>query len=202
MRVTNSYNRTKALGFDIGFMRKVCGNGMILPQSSVRFSFDHNTRHVADRIRFQTSRSQFRDLKAKFVDFLEPLQKRTVPQDQFLPITLLAMRVRNPENLSGRRKQVWADLKVRIKSLAEKYVQEIGANGYALMNVISDLASRPVEALNRRERHSLQKLAGEWLGAFSAECRKDPFDLPRYMKGLEQAVQGSRGAASTGPSSA
>ena len=188
VRVTNSYNRTRALGFDIGFMRKVCSNGMILPQSSIRFSFDHNTRNIADRIRFQTSGSQFQNLKTKFLAFLEPLRNCEVPKEQFLPITLLAMRVRHPESLRERQKQAWEDLRTRVESLVERYVSDLGPNGYALMNVISDLASRPVDALNRRERHSLQRLAGSWLAEFSAECSKAGFCLTGYVERLGQGA--------------
>jgi len=32
IRVTNSYNGLRALAFDIGFLRKVCKNGLILPK--------------------------------------------------------------------------------------------------------------------------------------------------------------------------
>ena len=39
IRVTNSYNALRALSFDIGFYRKVCKNGLILPDSVIRFKF-------------------------------------------------------------------------------------------------------------------------------------------------------------------
>ncbi len=39
IRVVNSYNGLRALAFDIGFYRKVCRNGMIIPDSIIRFKF-------------------------------------------------------------------------------------------------------------------------------------------------------------------
>ena len=44
IRVTNSYNGLRALGFDIGFYRKICKNGMIVPDTVIRFKFTHLRR--------------------------------------------------------------------------------------------------------------------------------------------------------------
>ena len=45
IRVTNSYNGLRALAFDVGFYRKVCKNGMILPDSVIRFKFLPTARY-------------------------------------------------------------------------------------------------------------------------------------------------------------
>ena len=192
IRVTNSYNRKRALGFAIGFMRKVCSNGMILPQSSISFSLDHNTKKIRERIEFETSRNRFQNLKTKFLRFLDPLQECPIPSEFFRPISLLALRVPPPKPPSKRRKEAWDRFNEHLESLSEEYISEIGENAYALLNVISDLASRPLEVgLHRRERHSLQRLAGTWLAEFSSECKKASFYPPRYVQQLQQAATGS-----------
>ena len=193
VRVTNSYNRTRALGFEIGFMRKVCRNGMILPQSNVRFTLNHNTRRIAERIRFRTSLRDFQELRGKFLDLLIPLRDCRMPVDLFRPIALLALRVRPPENPSKRMEKAWAEVNVRLESLSQMYAREVGENAYALLNVISDIASRPTEAgVHRRTRHRLQQLAGAWLVEFSSQCRRPTFHPPRYLRELERHPNGSR----------
>lgn len=188
VRVTNSYNRTRALGFEIGFMRKVCRNGMILPRSSVRFTYDHNTRRIAERIRFRTAQRDFRELRGKFLEFLAPMRECRMPMDFFRPIALLALRIRLPENPSKRMEKEWAEVNTRLESLSQMYVREVGENAYALLNVISDIASRPIEAgIQRRARYKLQRLAGAWLVEFSSQCKKPAFQLPRYLGELERA---------------
>ena len=187
-RVANSYNRKRALGFNIGFMRKVCSNGMIVPQSSISFSLDHNTKRIRERIEFQTSSTRFTSMQTKFIEFLAPLQRCEVPAEFFRPIALFALRVPIPEKPSKREQGAWDQFDSHIKSLSEGYTDQVGGNAYALLNVISDLASKPPETvMRRRERHSLQRLAGAWLAEFSSECKKDSFDLPRYVQQLRCA---------------
>jgi len=53
---------------------------------------------------------------------------------------------------------------------------DLGDNAYAAFNALTDFASHPPE--NRclhRDRHSMQRLAGEWLAKFSQECRQSSF---------------------------
>ena len=88
--------------------------------------------------------------------------------------------------------------------------KEYGETAYALMNAITDLATRPPVRVCgycfvagerhrpeheerydawgrpycfiRRERHSLQRLAGIWLAEFSRSVLRPGFDLDAYLK--------------------
>lgn len=44
VRISNSYNKTMALKYDIGFCRWICLNGMIIGQTGVSFSLTHSGR--------------------------------------------------------------------------------------------------------------------------------------------------------------
>ena len=55
IRVTNSYNGLRALAFDIGFYRKVCKNGLILPESIISFKFTHAHREIGTAIHFEVA---------------------------------------------------------------------------------------------------------------------------------------------------
>jgi hypothetical protein len=65
IRVTNSYNALRALAFDIGFHRKVCRNGLIAPETIVRFKFPHQRRTLTAGIRFEVARERLATLQAE-----------------------------------------------------------------------------------------------------------------------------------------
>ena len=43
LRVTNSYNRSRALGFTVGVCRSICTNGMIFGEQSLKLKVTHAT---------------------------------------------------------------------------------------------------------------------------------------------------------------
>ena len=182
IRVTNSYNRTRALKFDIGFMRKVCSNGLIMEQASVRFSLNHNTRNLRRRIEAELSHSRFQGLAKNFLELMRPLRECHIPRFHFLPITVGTLRIKEPKTAGRPGYEDWYRLRAEIDSLSDKYAGELDETAYALLNVITDIASRPSEVgLMRRERHSLQRMAGAWLAEFSKECRSSDFDAANYV---------------------
>ena len=76
-----------------------------------------------------------------------------------------------------------------MSELAQKYVSELGATAYALLNTISDFASQPPEnSCVRRDRHALQRLAGRWLAEFSTEVQQGGFDVRAYLQGLSERL--------------
>ena len=77
IRVTNSYNGQRALAFDIGFYRKVCRNGMILPESVIRFKFTHARTEIGETVRFEIAHEKLSKLRASIGEYLGVL--RTAP---------------------------------------------------------------------------------------------------------------------------
>lgn len=190
VRVTNSYNRSRALRFEIGFIRWICSNGVIVPDSSIRFGFDHSTRKISERVRFEVKKDSFQQLRKRFQSFLAPLRECKVPFELFVPATLAVLCINKPKPLAKRQREPWERLADSLKSTSEQYSSDLGENGYALLNVITDVASRPPKSpFVRREQHSLQRSAGSWLAAFGAECRKPGFDAEDYVQALQQERQ-------------
>ncbi len=80
IRVTNSYNRVRALAFDIGFYRKVCTNGLILPKSIIRFKFTHLPRDIGETVKFEVAQEKLVKFKTRFGDYLGHLHACVVPR--------------------------------------------------------------------------------------------------------------------------
>jgi hypothetical protein len=74
IRVTASYNGARALAFGVGFLRKVCKNGLILPDTIVRFEFTRMRRDIKETISFDVSHERLAKLKNSFGSYLDALR--------------------------------------------------------------------------------------------------------------------------------
>jgi hypothetical protein len=187
IRVTNSYNTVRALAFDIGFYRKVCKNGLILQDSIIRFAFKHSRRDIGETVQFTVEHERLNQFKKSFDECLGALRDCAIPRQQFGRFVrgVLIVRELATSRASSSELTEWAALLSHIEWLSDVYTRELGENAYAVFNVVTDFASHPPHnRFVRRDRHSLQRLAGAWLAAFVHECRKADFDLDRYSKNL------------------
>ncbi len=170
VRVTNSYDCKYALRIDFGFLRKVCSNGLILAVSVISFRFSHNSRNLEERMRVVASGDAFQKLREKLFGYLEPLNGWGVPVDYFVPITWAALRLGGAAPTSRRRSEHWEDVYERCEELSQSYADDLGDNGYALFNVITDVASKPWGiGLGAVETDPLQRRAGRWLAGVHRE---------------------------------
>lgn len=187
IRVTNSYNGLRALAFSIGFYRKVCKNGMILPDTIIRFTFTHLRRDIGDTIQFEVEHERLAKFKTSFGEYLGALRKCAIPRADFDPLARGILALRPPEPLApvSREADDWQNLSTHLGELNNRYATELGENAYAVFNAVTEFASHPpANRCVHRDRHSLQRLAGSWLSAFSQECRKPTFSVAKYLEEL------------------
>ena len=168
IRVTNSYNGLRALAFDIGFYRKVCQNGLIAADTIVRFRFAHQQRNLGMGIRFEVARERLEKLKASLTGQLAALKGCQVPGKAFAPLLRNVLKIRPLKSARPAPVEAadWTALENAIRLLCSRYQNDLGDNAYAVLNAVTDFASRPpVNRHLRRDRHALQRLAGSWLTA-------------------------------------
>ena len=187
IRVTNSYNGLRALAFDIGFFRKVCKNGMIVPESIIRFKFTHSQKDLGKTISFEVSQERLSKIKNSFNEYFKALRDCKISRPEFDPMLCGVLKIRKPKKMKPQSPIAndWKALSQGIGVLCSRYAEEIGENAYAVFNAMTEFASHPPQ--NRcvhRERHSFQRLAGDWLSGFTKECCKSDFILTDYLKGL------------------
>ena len=190
VRVTNSYNRTRALCFDLGYSRKVCQNGLILRSSLISFKMSHKRREIREAVKFEIAHDRLAKQKQDFQAFLGRLQACPVPSSAIVSFAGDVLGFQAPHASLSRtdpRWAAWEELRQVIAAASRRYEQDLGANAYAVLNVVTELASRPPEnALVRRDRHALQRRAGEWASEFSSMCIEERFDLGRYLESIKQ----------------
>lgn len=184
VRLTNSYNCMRALSFEIGFFRKVCGNGLILPQAVIRFRFNHLKSEIGAQIDFDVSSGAFLKMRQSFLESLDVLTGCQVAEEDFELLARSALGIRPPFNVekSPRVQEDWQELSYCFSALCDRYYRDLGGNAYAVLNAVTDFASHPPDnRLLRRDCHSLQKMAGSWASEFSRRCVLPEFTVSDYL---------------------
>lgn len=192
VRVTNSYNRTRALSLYFGFLRERCSNGLIVAQEAIVIRFDHNAHDIDRRIRNELNQELSGQLQDQFTAFVTNLRSCRVPRQLFNPIMRSALKLEEPKVHKRSTAAAWVGIEASLESVSSKYSRALGDNGYGLLNALTDFATNPPHNhVVRRDRHSFQSLAGKWLSGFSEECKKEDFDAERYLAGLNAATKQS-----------
>ena len=196
LRVTNSYNTSRVFSIHFGFTRIRCMNSVIADES-LRVSLAH-TGDIDKRIEDEITEAKFERVAKQFQKRLAPLRRTSIPRQGFRPIIQSVLEIHKPEGMPNGRQESWRALEGIIDKTSAKYLQQFGENAYALLNTITDLATRPPNkeqvgySFIRRERHSLQLLAGTWAADFSSSLRRPEFDLDGYIKDPSTARLGAR----------
>ena len=172
IRVCNSYNRTCLFSIRFGLIRWACTNGLVDWHSSITIQVAHNVKEMERSIEAKINEAKFRKVIDEFGKLLQPMHGVEIDMKQYLPLILSILHIKKPEEMPMDRESEWYQLEAYLNSVASHYVQEVGRNGYALLNAVSDVATRPPTKIGkynfiRRERDGLQRLVGMWLVDFN-----------------------------------
>ena len=172
IRVCNSYNRSYAFSIRFGLIRWACKNGLVDWHSSIKINVAHDVREMERKIESKINEAKFRKVVGEFGKLLQPMHELQIDERQFLPLILSILRIKKPEGMPDDRESEWNKLEDHLNSVAMIYVQELDNTGYALINAVSDIATRPPTDIGkynfiRRERDGLQRLVGMWLVDFN-----------------------------------
>lgn len=184
LRVTNSYNRTKLLRFDLGFCRWICTNGMIFGEKSITFKYTHTHGDVAKTAVFNTNIGELAKLEAEFIENLHNLQRYHVPEKFMLPLVCRTFSIKaSAEDLERPKRKIQLHaFKNHVNDLTKQYFSELGQNGYAALNVLTDFASRPASFISPEAMvDQFQKQSGKWAEEFIKEIKDDKFRFEIYL---------------------
>ncbi len=192
LRVTNSYNRTKPLRFDLGFCRAICTNGVIFGREHIVFRFYHTHGQIAVEGKFQVDASRLKGLEVRFIEQMHNLKRYYVSPEHMLALACKALEVEiDPADLRDAKKaERLIQFRDKIKRLTEKYFKELGPNGYAALNVLTDFASRPTLYISQEAMiDPLQKRCGDWTTNFLAAIQDPKFDFRKYLGQFAQGAE-------------
>jgi hypothetical protein len=176
----------------VGFCRWICANGVIFGEESITYSTPHMNGRVIKAVKFKTTFESLKELEKKFIERLHNLQRYYVPQDQMLPLVCKALGVRVTSDDAERlkRREQLLDFREKVRTLTEFYFQQLGPNGYAAFNVITDFASRPQSYISPEAKiDQLQKRSGDWATEFIAAISEKSFSFPKYLGEFSQTAE-------------
>ena len=127
LRISNSYNRTRLLRFELGFCRWICLNGIIFGSKSIEFSYAH-TRRGMDRVdRFVENIGDIRKLETAMTEKLHQLKRYHVPEKEMLPLLCRAFDIKATKEVLEKPRRV-EDL-VAVREQAKALTKSPSSNG-------------------------------------------------------------------------
>ena len=204
VRVTNSYNRSRALRFDIGFCREVCLNGAIFGAETIPFVYNH-TKHELNTsdVRFNLQKGKIGKLIQDFRSHTTKLRNYRISKAQALDLILGLFRIKDENEIdfeSEKEDSAEYDALLRVLDRRLDKYSELGENGYALFNAVTDIASHSIDNnryFRRHEIHAMQRVAGNWVHSFSREIDRPDFDITSYLEQLKKSRMASSATMGT-----
>lgn len=184
-RIINSYNGTRALRIDVGFMRKHCENGVIFERDVATVTVPH-TREGIHSIKMTSPFAGMEAMCDKFRQILAGVRAVGVTPDEAL--NLVRLVIGWPKLSENAKQAECVDQQALDTDLASRlhgYINELGKNAYAAFNTITDIAARPPQSNRfRRDRPTLERRAGAWLRDFNDVASRPGFTIPGHLKEL------------------
>ena len=95
LRVTNSYNTSRALRFDIGFCRTVCLNGVIFTAQTIRLEYSHVKHELSHNIPIALEKETIANLVEDFKSHMNKLRNYHIPRAQAFDLLLGLFRIKD-----------------------------------------------------------------------------------------------------------
>jgi hypothetical protein len=146
LRVTNSYNRYRALSFDFGFVRKLCSNGIIFRKETIRARYYHTKGRLEVDLKQDESFQKLKELEKEFAAHMKQLRTVTIDSQLLLPLSLYLLQLRFDLKSQSQKKRQQeqarlAEVARSLQALVKGYVQKLGSNAYTALNAATDLAT-------------------------------------------------------------
>ena len=162
LRITNSYNKTRAVRLEAGLCRWICRNGLIFGKQSIRFRDTH-----------QKSKQKLMDHIARHTKFLEVDQMSTnierayhvrLNHEGSLILAMLQTLRLSVPPLKGEslNPSSWTQKCFVLEELGQKYEREYGRTAFAVIQASSEWVKRLMSE-SPIQRDSFERRCGEML---------------------------------------
>ncbi len=194
VRVTNSFNGSRALRFDFGFIRSHCTNGCIFERDLASLVVTHARDAIAG-LDVKVNAFPLDEKWRQFSAMIHTLKTTPVtpPIAHELIAALLTLAPADhcrTERQRAEHTQVVQEIGRRHAS----YETELGANAYAVFNTVTDFAARPFESGSfNRAPATLEQRAGTWLRTVTTDLTKaSPLDWQVHLTALRRPASLAR----------
>ena len=196
IRITNSYNKTYPLIFQIGFLRASCSNGLVISKT---FTFKQSHSEIIYKTgksikeyipNYNNEINNFNLAKNEFINYMNGLYKLHIPKDKINPLVKKVLSLKfqtNHPNTQFRQKaeQKEAAYNSKVGDLTEKYSKELENTAYCALNVMTDLITygddyECIPGFTTKSQ-ALNLRVYEWSQNFPVEFSKKDFKWEIYL---------------------
>ena len=182
----NSYNKSVALTYYIGFFHPGYRISILLPEYSISFKLKkdkNNSIHsqIAKQLAGNAKADMLQGMEEAFLKKLDNLKKTPMDENMFLAFFCKFFHIsrKNIERLNeideARRKKTF------INERKELYIKQYGQNAYAFLLGISDYISNYDDKRFSDSYLFYHIQAGEWADEYLKESSKPDFSLYKYI---------------------
>jgi hypothetical protein len=185
LRTTNSYNRSYALAFEIGFARKLCSNGVLFNKKTMKLKYLHSK---SNRIELLNDTAQIKATSNLFIEQCKSLRKYDLPKQLMIPLVfqILNINLELPEVRQMTKKVNYLHNLIEVvKVLTDRYFTELGSNAYSAFNVMTELVSHQDEYKNLTGFYfnvrSFYTKPADWMDDFSNKISTNSVVIAEYL---------------------
>lgn len=193
IRIENSYNRTKALSYVLGFHRlksplRYSDSRFIIGSTAARIKRVHTKDAKVD---WSGDRNRLREIEREFVEGIRYMKDYEVKRLYGAPLIAKALRLTfkvdaEDDQKRRRERQKLNTFRTFIAERLNERYKEHGVNLYAVFHAMIDYASsRAARRFNTPYYNvEVQNRAGEWFSSYPRISSKPDFDIDRYLGDL------------------
>jgi hypothetical protein len=188
MRITNSYNKQYALSYDIGFVRKLCSNGVIFLKKTFTVKVYHKK---GNEIKIYSDIEKYKQLEVDFKSALLNLKRFHVPSRYAFSMLCKALEIKYKKpakNMPESALRFNADsARQEVTQLVAKYNQtDFSESAFAIFNVISDAISNQPESQQwlpnyTTNLHRYYSKLSDWMTEYVEQAERRDFNLEKYL---------------------
>lgn len=188
LRISNSYNRTFALSYELGFVRELCSNGFIFSKDSIHVKYHHIKGRTP--LDLHVDVSKLRQYEIDFVNYLNNLNRFYVDPIYVFPLVLKATNQKFSIDNKGPEKvnyeiDRYNKTKRIIAELTSHYYRELNPTAYAVLNILTDFIShhRDYQTIPYFSSHlnNYYRMPSQWILDFTREIQKTDFNMENYL---------------------
>jgi hypothetical protein len=186
LRTSNSYNRSVALTYEIGFVRKLCSNGVLFKKDSIKLKFLHNKGLVVNAV---TAAKQIKTTSNLFINQCLRLKDYAIPKEYMFALVCQVLNINlavpDAKQISKKMNSL-ENLFELTKILTTRYTTEMGSNAYTAFNVLTDLVSHQDQYKNLTGYYfnvrSFYAKPTDWMDDFTTQTKEKSFVYNTYLK--------------------
>jgi hypothetical protein len=186
IRITNSYNRSYALSFEVGFVKKLCSNGVLFDKKTMKLKYTHDKNR---EIRLLNDIQEILKTSSLFGKQCQKLHGYNLSRNDMFPLLchILKINLKVPDEKKIVSKAMNLEKLNRIVLEQTAAYEAInGLNAYTAFNVATDIVSHnekykviPGYYFNVRSFFTRPTV---WMEDFSDKIAELDFSLDKYLE--------------------